>query len=87
MISMACVGGLLFRNLKKAFRYGPKSCRRENKYKAFRMENRAASYFSLYLASNLLLHEFRKIVGQFVSIGLVKIMFPVEEVYTVDMKQ
>ncbi len=42
---------------------------------------------AFYLASNLLLHEFRKIVGQFVSIGLVKITFPVEEVYTVDMKQ
>ena len=40
-----------------------------------------------YLASNLLLREFRKIAGQFVSIGLAKITFPVEEVYTVDMKQ
>ena len=42
---------------------------------------------AFYLASNLLLHEFKKIAGQFVSIGLVKITFPVEEVYTVAMKQ
>ena len=38
-----------------------------------------------YKASNLILHEFKKISGKFVSIGLVKISFPVEEIYTVDL--
>ena len=35
-----------------------------------------------YKASDLILHEFEKISGAFVSIGLVKITFPVEEIYT-----
>ena len=39
-----------------------------------------------YRASDLILHEFRKISGLFVSIGLVKITFPVEEIFTVDLK-
>lgn len=42
---------------------------------------------AFYLASDLLLHEFKKIAGQFVEIGLVKIAFPVEEVFTVNMNQ
>lgn len=42
---------------------------------------------AFYQASNLLLHEFEKIAGQFVEIGLVKITFPVEEVFTVNMNQ
>lgn len=41
---------------------------------------------AFYQASNLLLHEFEKISGEFVEIGLVKITFPIEEVYTVFMK-
>ncbi len=36
-----------------------------------------------YKASDLILHKFRKMSGKFVSIGLVKITFPVEEIYTV----
>lgn len=38
-----------------------------------------------YKASNLILHEFRKMSGEFVSIGLVKISFPVEEIYTIEL--
>lgn len=36
-------------------------------------------------ASECVLHEFQKISGQFTSIGLVKITFPVEEIDTVDL--
>lgn len=35
-----------------------------------------------YKACDLILHEFRKMSGSFVSIGLVKITFPVQEIYT-----
>lgn len=38
-----------------------------------------------YKASDLILREFKKLVGEFVSIGLVKISFPVEEIHTVDL--
>lgn len=38
-----------------------------------------------YKASDLILHEFEKMAGQFVSIGLVKITFPVEEIFTVEL--
>ena len=38
-----------------------------------------------YKASDLILHQFRKLAGEFVSIGLVKVTFPVTEVYTVDL--
>jgi len=38
-----------------------------------------------YKASDLILHEFAKMSGEFVSIGLVKITFPVEEIYTVEL--
>lgn len=38
-----------------------------------------------YKASDLILHEFRKISGKFVSVGLVKVTFPVKEIYTVDL--
>ena len=32
-----------------------------------------------------ILHEFRKMSGKFVSIELVKISFPVEEIYTAEL--
>lgn len=35
--------------------------------------------------STLILHEFRKMSGKFVSIGLVKLSFPVEEIYTAEL--
>lgn len=38
-----------------------------------------------YRTSDLLLREFRKIGGEFVAIGLVKITRPVEEIYTVKL--
>lgn len=38
-----------------------------------------------YKASDLILHEFKKLCGEFVSIGLVKITFPVEEIYTIEL--
>ena len=38
-----------------------------------------------YKASDLILHEFRKLSGRFVSIGLVKISFPVEEIFTIEL--
>ncbi len=40
---------------------------------------------AFYKASNLILHEYRKLSGKFVSMGLVKIPFPVEEIFTVDL--
>ena len=38
-----------------------------------------------YKASDLLLHEFRKISGEFIAIGLVKITFPVKEICTMEL--
>ena len=38
-----------------------------------------------YKTSDLILREFKKMSGKFVSIGLVKITFPVEEIYTVNL--
>ena len=40
---------------------------------------------AFYKASDLILHEFQKVTGQFVSIGLVKITFPVEEIFTISL--
>ena len=40
-----------------------------------------------YKASDLILHEFRKMSGTFVSIGLVKITFPVEEIFTAELSK
>ncbi len=40
---------------------------------------------AFYQASNLLLHEFEKIAGQLVEIGLVRITFPVEDVFSVNL--
>ena len=40
---------------------------------------------AFYRASNLLLHAFEKIAGQFAEIGLVRITFPVEEVFSVNL--
>ena len=40
-----------------------------------------------FRASDVLLREFKKISGEFVSIGLVKITFPVEEIFTVNMNR
>ena len=42
---------------------------------------------AFYKASDLLLHEFRKMSGEFVSVGLVKITFPVEEIFTVELSR
>lgn len=38
-----------------------------------------------YKASELILHEFKKISGEFVAIGLVKITFPVDEICTIEL--
>lgn len=40
-----------------------------------------------YQASDLILHEFRKMCGEFTAIGLVKITFPVKEIFTTDLKR
>jgi len=37
---------------------------------------------AFFKASDLILHEFRKLAGEFVSVGLVKISFPVQEIFT-----
>lgn len=42
---------------------------------------------AFFRASDLVLHEFRKICGEFTSIGLVKITFPVEEIFTVELSK
>ena len=39
---------------------------------------------AFYQASDLVLHEFEKLSGEFVSVGLVKVTFPVEELYTAE---
>nr|WP_308629148.1 2'-5' RNA ligase family protein [uncultured Eisenbergiella sp.] len=36
-------------------------------------------------AADLVLHEFEKLQGTFTSLGLVKVTFPVEELYTVEL--
>lgn len=38
-----------------------------------------------YKASDLILHEFKKMSGEFVAIGLVKITFPVNEICTIEL--
>jgi hypothetical protein len=35
---------------------------------------------------DLVLRDFKKLSGEYTSIGLVKISFPVEEIYTVDLQ-
>jgi len=50
---------------------------------ALTLEDEASVF---YKASDLILHEFEKMVGEFTSIGLVKITFPVEEVYAVELR-
>ncbi len=40
---------------------------------------------AFYQASNLILREFRKTDGRFEAIGLVKITFPVEEIFTASL--
>lgn len=41
--------------------------------------------YGFYRASNLLLRGFGKMSGEFVLIGLTKIIFPVEEIFIVDL--
>ena len=41
---------------------------------------------AFFKASDLILRRFEKIAGKFSSIGLVKISFPVEEIFTVDLQ-
>lgn len=38
-----------------------------------------------YRASDLILHEFEKIAGEFTAIGLTKVTFPVQEIYAIDL--
>ncbi len=38
-----------------------------------------------YKVSDLILHEFKKMSGKFVSIGLVKVTFPVKEIIAIDL--
>lgn len=40
---------------------------------------------AFFKASNLLLHEFEKMKGKFIAIGLVKITFPVKEIFTINL--
>lgn len=42
---------------------------------------------AFYKACDLILHEFEKLNGEFVSVGLVKITFPVEEFQTFDLSE
>lgn len=41
---------------------------------------------AFYQASDLLLHEFTKMGGNYVSVGLVKISFPVEELVRFELE-
>ena len=49
---------------------------------ALTREDKEEAFFQ---ASELILHEFRKMSGEFVEIGLVKVTFPVQEIYTVNL--
>ncbi len=40
---------------------------------------------AFFKASDLVLHQFEKIFGEFAAIGLVKISFPVEEIFTIEL--
>ncbi|MCI8804515.1 MAG: 2'-5' RNA ligase family protein [Clostridiales bacterium] len=40
---------------------------------------------AFFKASDLLLREFKKMSGEFIAIGLVKITFPVEEIFTIGL--
>ncbi len=42
---------------------------------------------AFFKASELVLREFQKIRGEFSSIGLVKVTFPVEEIFAVELKR
>lgn len=42
---------------------------------------------AFFRASDLLLREFTKMSGEFVAIGLVKVSFPVEEIFTVELSR
>lgn len=42
---------------------------------------------AFFRASDLLLHNFEKICGGFTSVGLVKITFPVEEIFTINLSR
>ena len=42
---------------------------------------------AFFRASDLLLRNFEKICGEFISIGLVKITFPVEEILTINLSR
>lgn len=41
---------------------------------------------AFFKASDLLLHEFRKMSGKFTSIGFVKVTFPVKEIFTIELR-
>lgn len=41
---------------------------------------------TFFKASDMVLRNFEKISGKFVSIGLVKVVFPVEEVFNIELK-
>ncbi len=40
---------------------------------------------AFFKASDLVLHQFEKIFGEFTAIGLVKISFPVEEIFAIEL--
>ena len=40
-----------------------------------------------FKASDLVLHEFEKMAGEFTSLGIVKVSFPVEEIMTIELAQ
>ena len=42
---------------------------------------------AFYQASDLILRRFKKLSGRFVSIGLVKVCFPVEELFAIELNQ
>ncbi|MDE7219514.1 MAG: 2'-5' RNA ligase family protein, partial [Oscillospiraceae bacterium] len=42
---------------------------------------------AFYRASDLVLREFEKMSGEFTAIGLVKVTFPVEELYTAELSR
>ena len=42
---------------------------------------------AFFKASDLILHEFKKMSGEFVSVGLVKITFPVQEIFTAELNR
>lgn len=74
----------LMKKWKRNFSVMPKELQRKNS--APNILNGEQDLILRYKACDLVLREFEKINGKFASIGLVKISFPVKEIYVAELK-